>query len=77
MEIVKYKIDEEEYIFVENIKIGYLKLIRCVSNSGKNVFIKKDIKSYKKINNRVLLNILNKKYKYNIKTDICESNNEK
>lgn len=77
MEIKKYKVDGKEYIFVENIKIGFLKLYRCISNTGENVFLKGNNKLYKKINNKLLLDVLNSKYTYRIKTDICESDNGK
>lgn len=77
MEIKKYKIDEDEYIFVENVIIGFLKIIRCISKDGKNIFLRKYKDSYKKIENKMLLSILNKKFNYEIKTDICEKNNEK
>lgn len=77
MEIKKCKIKENEYIFIEKIRIGFYEVYRCIENTGENVFIKRNDNGYKIITNKILLKILNMKYSYTIKTDICESNNEK
>lgn len=76
MEVKKYNIDGKEYIFVESIKIRFLNLYRCITSSGQNIFIRKSKSNYKIIKNKALLNILNNMYDYNVKTDICESDNE-
>ena len=76
MEVKKYNINGKEYIFVESIKIRFLNLYRCITNSGQNIFIRKTKSNYKIIKNKAFLIILNNMYDYNIKTDICESDNE-
>lgn len=77
MEIKKCKLEENEYIFIEKIKIGFYEVYRCIGNLGENIFIRKQNNDYKVITNKIILKISNLKYSYNIKTDICESDNEK
>lgn len=77
MEIKKYCIEGKECIFVEKIRIGFLVLDRCIKPSGENIYINCKKNEYKEVKNKILLKILSNIYDYKVKTDICESDNEK
>ena len=61
MKIEKIKIGKEEFTFLENISLGILKIKRCIDKDGKYIFLRISNFSYKKISNKIILKILEKK----------------
>lgn len=77
MKVKKIKAENDEFVFVEDINLGILKIKRCIDENRNNIFLRESNSSYKIINTKIILKILEKKYEYNINTDICEIDNEK
>lgn len=77
MKVNKIKVEKDEFIFVDNINLGMLKIKRCIDKEGNIVFLRSFNSLYKKITNKIILKVLLKKYTYKIDTDICEIDNEK
>lgn len=76
MEIRKEIIEGKEYIYIEKYNILGLNVYKFISESQEIIFTVKLNNRYKKIKNKLFLKELNVKFNYNVKTDICESDDE-
>lgn len=78
MDLKEELIDNENCIFIEKYNIMGINVYKFISIKNRDtIFALKKDDSFKKINNKLFLNFLYKKFDYKIKTDICENDDEK
>ena len=61
MKVKKIKAENDEFVFVEDINLGILKIKRCIDENRNNIFLRESNSSYKIINTKIILKILEKK----------------
>ncbi len=77
MDLKEELIDNENCIFIEKYNIMGINVYKFISIKNRDtIFALKKDDNFKKINNKLFLNFLYKKFNYEIKTDICENDNE-
>ena len=71
MKIVKEIIDKKEFYYINKYNIIGLIIYKFASKDGEVILAIKKNSRYTKIENKLFLKMLEKKFNYKVKTDIC------